>query len=179
MERTMFELEWYTHLITTALENNDAVVEVDAPETFIDILVTVENDTDEIENECIYFDLNMVYVEDVADGLRVTLFEEEDWNPIRPEQTPLDEYDSFYHVLADMFGGEPDEYQLDESYWSTECTKLQLGYWELYKDGKIEEDELRDFTHHGPAHFESLYEPGQIETTTFEELEEAMNDGDD
>ena len=173
---TQFELEWYTHLITTALENNDAVVEVDAPETFIDIFVTVENDTDEIENECIYFDLNMVHVEDVADGLRVTLFEEEDWNPIRPEQTPLDEYDSFYHVLADMFGGEPDEYQLDESYWSTECTKLQLGYWELYKDGKIEEDELRDFTDHGPTHFELLYEPGEIETATFEELEEAMND---
>jgi len=174
----MFELEWYSHIITTALENNDAVLEVDAPDTFVDHIVTVENNTDEIENECIHFDLNVVYVEDVDDGLSITLFGEEDWNPIRPEQTPLDEYDTFYHALAEMFGGEPEDYQLDESYWSTEYTKMKLGYWELYKDGKIDEDELRDFTHHAPAHFESLYEPGTLETATFEELETALNNED-
>ena len=159
MEPTRFEMEWYSHIITTALENNDAVLNVDAPATHIDHIVTLKGDTDKIQEECVLLGLDIAYVEDVDEGLSVTLFTEDNWNPIRPEDTP-DEYETFYHALAKLFGGEPQEYQLEDSWAYEQHTRLRLGYWELYKQDDISEEQLREYTKNGPAHFKQLYEPG-------------------
>ena len=169
MEPTRFEMEWYNHIITTALKNNDAVLDVDSPKTHIDHIVTLEGDTDRIRDECIYFDLDISYVEDVDEGLSVTLFTGDEWSPVRPEDTH-DKYETFYHGMADIFGGNPGEYQLEESWGAERYTRMKLGYWELYKQGDISEEQLREYTKHGPAHFKQLYEPS--DSSAFVPLED-------
>lgn len=147
MNHTRFEIEWYSHLIQTALEHHDDVISFDCPDEVIDVILTVEENTDDIRKFRVFFDLRIVNVKiDDKGRLSVTLFTKENWNPVRPDLVDLDDHETFYHLLADVFGGRPESYQLDQPRAAEDFRELRRSVIELYNDDRISREDVEEYT---------------------------------
>lgn len=154
-------LEFYRHILVTALENNENVKEfciynsaedIKAPVGECDILV--EKSTEDIDNISMNLDMSVnrrvclisnddidfvfdhinEWKEEYETGLLITvslvpdgklMFNDQiNWHPVHPCEIVNDtEHNTIYEALSYLFGGDPDDYKVEDNNWIQRCNE--------------------------------------------------------